>query len=80
MGGGGTWQIGLRYPDRFASITPVCAVANLTMFPWAAAMRPLDKELSELTSAMAVAENASNQQVFIFHGDEDGAVPIEQSR
>jgi poly(3-hydroxybutyrate) depolymerase len=80
MGGGGTWQIGLRYPDRFASITPVCAVANLTMFPWAAAMRPLDKELSELTSAMAVAENASNQQVFIFHGDEDGAVPVEQSR
>jgi pimeloyl-ACP methyl ester carboxylesterase len=80
MGGGGTWQIGLRYPDRFASIAPVCAVANLTMFPWAAAMRPLDKELAELTSAMAVAENASNQQVFIFHGDEDGAVPVEQSR
>jgi pimeloyl-ACP methyl ester carboxylesterase len=80
MGGGGTWQIGLRYPDRFASLSPVCAVANLTMFPWAAGMRPLDKELAELTSAMAVAENASNQQVFIFHGDEDGAVPVEQSR
>ncbi|HEY6551841.1 MAG TPA: prolyl oligopeptidase family serine peptidase [Vicinamibacteria bacterium] len=80
MGGGGTWQIGLRYPDRFASISPVCAVANLTMFPWAAGMRPLDKELAELTSAMAVAENASNQQVLIFHGDEDGAVPVEQSR
>jgi pimeloyl-ACP methyl ester carboxylesterase len=80
MGGGGTWQIGLQYPDRFASITPVCAVANLTMFPWAAGMRAPDKELAELTSAMAVAENASNQQVFIFHGDEDGAVPVEQSR
>ena len=58
MGGGGTWQIGLRYPDRFASITPVCAVADLAMFPWAAAMPSLDKELAELTSAMAVAENA----------------------
>jgi pimeloyl-ACP methyl ester carboxylesterase len=80
MGGGGTWQIGLRYPDRFASLAPVCAVANLTMFPRSAAMGPLDKELAELTSAMAVAENASNQQVFIFHGDEDGAVPVEQSR
>ena len=80
MGGGGTWQIGLRHPDRFASISPVCAVASLNMFPWAAARRPLDKELGELTSAMAVAENASNQQVFIFHGDEDPAVPVEQSR
>jgi poly(3-hydroxybutyrate) depolymerase len=80
MGGGGTWQIGLRYPDRFASITPVCAVANLAMFPWSAALRAPDQELAELTSAMAVAENASNQQVFIFHGDEDGAVPVEQSR
>ena len=80
MGGGGTWQIGLRYPDRFASISPVCAVASLTMFPWAAALGPLDKEVGELTSAMAVAENASNQQVFIFHGDEDPAVPVAQSR
>ncbi len=80
MGGGGTWQIGLRYPDRFASITPVCAVAHLAMFPRSAAMPSLDKELAELTSAMAVAENAVNQQVFIFHGDEDPAVPVEQSR
>ena len=28
MGGGGTWHIGLRYPDRFASISPVCGVAD----------------------------------------------------
>jgi poly(3-hydroxybutyrate) depolymerase len=80
MGGGGTWQIGLRYPDRFASLTPVCAVASLNMFPWAAAIGPLDKELGELTSAMAVAENAANLRVFIFHGDEDPAVAVEQSR
>jgi pimeloyl-ACP methyl ester carboxylesterase len=80
MGGGGTWHLGLRNPDRFASLTPVCAVANVSMFRWAAGMGPLDKELAELTSAMAVAENAGNQQVFIFHGDEDPAVAIEQSR
>jgi poly(3-hydroxybutyrate) depolymerase len=80
MGGGGTWHLGLRYPDRFASLSPVCAVAHIGMFPWAAGMGALDKELAELTSAMAVAENASNQRLFIFHGDEDPAVSVAQSR
>jgi pimeloyl-ACP methyl ester carboxylesterase len=78
MGGGGTWHLGLRYPDRFASITPVCAVAS--------GDRPgrqpgaEDKAVSDLTSAYPVAENASNLQVFIFHGDQDPSVPVEQSR
>ena len=33
MGGGGTWHIGLRYPDLFAAIVPVCAVADVSLFP-----------------------------------------------
>ena len=33
MGGGGTWHIGLRYPDRFASISPVCGVADMDLMP-----------------------------------------------
>ena len=28
MGGGGTWQIGLRHPELFAALAPVCAVAD----------------------------------------------------
>src|SRR5262249_40640481 len=80
MGGGGTWHLGLRYPDRFASISPVCAVANVAMLRSSASMSTLDKELAELTSAMTVAANAANHQAFIFHGDEDPAVAVEQSR
>ena len=30
MGGGGTWHLGLRYPDRFAAIAPVCAVGDVS--------------------------------------------------
>lgn len=78
MGGGGTWHLGLRYPDRFASLTPVCAVAHAgryTRDPTAE-----DKALFDLTSAYAVAENAAALRVFMFHGDEDKAVPVEQSR
>jgi len=80
MGGGGTWHIGLRYPDRFASITPVCGVADLDLMPWTAGWRPLDKELMSLTGYSRIVENASNLQVFVFHGDEDDAVNVVASR
>jgi dienelactone hydrolase len=80
MGGGGTWHIGLRYPDRFASITPVCGVADLDLMPWTAGWGALDKELMGLTGYTRIAENASNLQVFVFHGDEDDAVNVVASR
>jgi len=80
MGGGGTWHLGLRYPDRFAAIVPVCAVGDLAL---SAAGRDLAgdaRALLELTGPSAIAENAANQQVLIYHGDEDPAVNVEQSR
>jgi poly(3-hydroxybutyrate) depolymerase len=80
MGGGGTWHIGLRYPDRFASITPVCGVADLDLMPWTAGRDPLDRELMSLTGYTRIVENVSNLQVFVFHGDEDEAVNVTASR
>jgi dienelactone hydrolase len=80
MGGGGTWHIGLRYPDRFASISPVCGVADLDLMPWTAGWSPLDKELMSLTGYTRIVENATNLQVFVFHGDEDDAVDVTASR
>jgi poly(3-hydroxybutyrate) depolymerase len=80
MGGGGTWHLGLRFPDRFASLSPVCAVGDVSLFPYMAGASEADKEMLALTSPSAVAENALNQRVFIFHGDEDPAVGVEHSR
>ncbi len=80
MGGGGTWHIGLRYPDRFASISPVCGLADLDLMPWVAGWPALDKELMSLTGYTRIVENASNLQVFVFHGDEDDAVSVTASR
>jgi dienelactone hydrolase len=80
MGGGGTWHIGLRHSDRFASISPVCGVADLDLMPWTAGWGPLDKELMSLTGYSRLVENAGNQQVFVFHGDEDDAVNVTASR
>jgi pimeloyl-ACP methyl ester carboxylesterase len=81
MGGGGTWHLGLRYPDRFAAIAPVCALGDLSLFlPIAQGASADDRAYMDLTGPTAIAENASNQQVFIFHGDEDPAVNVEHSR
>src|SRR5262249_14467876 len=80
MGGGGTWHLGLRYPDRFAAIVPVCAVGDASLLPFAQRATPEERALMDLTGPTAIAENASNLQVFIFHGDEDPAVNVEHSR
>lgn len=80
MGGGGTWHLGLRYPDRFAAIVPVCAVGDLSLFAFNQAASAEDRALMDLTGPTVLAENALNQQVFIFHGDEDPVVIPEHSR
>ena len=80
MGGGGTWHLGLRYPDLFAAIVPVCAVGDVSLFAFTQAASAEDRALMDLTGPTVLAENAGNQQVFIFHGDEDPTVVPEHSR
>ncbi len=70
MGGGGTWAIGLRHPELFAALAPVCGVADFRRM-----VKPADAALYDLArldalSPAALAENAAHQQVFIFHGDQ----------
>ena len=80
MGGGGTWAIGLRHPELFAALAPVCAIADFRRM-----VNPADAALYDLArldalSPAAIAENAAHQQVFIFHGDRDPTVPVGDSR
>src|SRR3954454_12617407 len=80
MGGDGTWQIGLRHPELFAALAPVCAVADYRRM-----VKPADAPLYDLDaldrqSAPALAANAARMQVFIFHGDKDPTVPVADSR
>jgi acetyl esterase/lipase len=80
MGGGGTWSIGLRHPETFAALAPVCAVTDARRL-----VRPedaflYDMKLLEAMTPMPIAENASGMQVFIFHGAADPTVPVGDSR
>ena len=80
MGGEGTWHIGLRHPDLFAAIVPVCGVTDARQWIGPAAAALFDPALLGLTTVQAVAENAANQQVVFYHGDADPSVDVGQSR
>jgi predicted peptidase len=58
MGGGGTWFMAGRYPERFAAIAPICG----TGIRWIA------------------QERLRDVPVWVFHGDADPVVPVEQSQ
>jgi len=80
MGGGGTWSIGLRHPETFAALAPVCAFTDARRL-----IRPEDAFLYDLKlldamSPLPIAENAAGMRVLIFHGSADPAVPVGDSR
>jgi dienelactone hydrolase len=80
MGGGGTWQIGLRHPELFAALAPVCAVATFGKRIPPADAAFYDTALLDKLSPPAIAENAARMQVFMFHGAKDPVVPVADSR
>jgi poly(3-hydroxybutyrate) depolymerase len=80
MGGGGTWNIGLRHPDLFAALAPVCGVTDSRGRAKVAGAELYDEALLDVMSPLAVAENAGNLQVLVFHGAADPTVSVEDSR
>jgi predicted peptidase len=55
MGGFGTWETALEYPDTYAAIAPICGGAGVR---W------------------VMADRIKNLPCWIFHGDQDAAVPV----
>ena len=80
MGGGGTWTIGLRHPELFAALAPVCGVTDVRKWIAPAERGDYDEAALEALSPPAFAENAAGLRVFIFHGDADPVVPVADSR
>lgn len=65
MGGYGTWLLALQQPERFAAAVPVCG--------------GLDRTASDLDFAKA-ARRLANVPQWVFHGDADDIIPVEESR
>ena len=80
MGGGGTWAIGLRHPELFAALAPVCGMSDFVSTIPPSELPFYDLPRLEALSPPAIAENAAHMQVLIFHGAADPTVPVEDSR
>jgi predicted peptidase len=64
MGGYGTWSIGLKNPERFAAIAPICGGGSI---------------LDVLLVAPGKQAALKRLPVWAFHGAKDNVVPLEQS-
>ena len=65
MGGFGTWTLGIRHPDRFAAIAPICGGGD-----W------LEVRLASRKNGPAL----KSLPVWAFHGAKDNVVPLSESQ
>jgi predicted esterase len=70
MGGFGTWNLGLRYPDRFAALVPFAGGISRGEYVLAKG----DKKLRPLV------ENGKNVPCYFVHGDKDDTVYVKFDR
>jgi len=65
MGGYGTWNLGLAFPEKFAAIAPICGGGNL---------------INILLSSTEKAAPLKSLPIWAFHGARDPVVPVEESK
>jgi predicted peptidase len=65
MGGYGTWDLGLTYPEKFAAIVPICGGGQV---------------ISVLLSSGAKGWALKTLGVWAFHGGKDPVVPLAESQ
>ena len=86
MGGNGTWLIASRNPQLFAAAAPVFGGwdyrINVNGYAYTnpQATRPMERFVQEAHASFAGAEGLRNVPLYVLHGDQDAAVPVEQSR
>ena len=79
MGGFGTWELASRSPGRFAALVPICSgVRPLKDWPQLRVTRVEDARIADPYAE--VARRIGSTPVWIFHGDADQSVPVEESR
>lgn len=86
MGGHGTWQVGVHYPDRFAAIAP--SAGWISFWSYAGGARyenatPVERMLLRASSpsdTLVLSRNYLHQGIYILHGDADDNVPVGQAR
>jgi predicted peptidase len=79
MGGFGTWELAARNPSRFAAIVPICSGVQ-PQKDWPQLRVTLIDDLKITDPFAEVAHRIGKTPVWMFHGDVDPSVAVEQSR
>ena len=89
MGGTGTWNLGVKFPDVFAALAPVAANADSRVWErlWKWPCPDDSPVIGKVKAAVAYsanpveyADNLLNLPVFCVHGSDDRVVPVDHSR
>ena len=84
MGAAGAYRLAYKWPERFAAVVTVAGTIQ-PVPPFGGADRPdIDRHANPFTAEadpfMALATRIKHLPIWIFHGDSDAVVPVEQSR
>jgi len=77
MGGYGTWNLAAQHPDRFAALGVICG-GIVSPERWTV---PLARPVPGGADPYAwYAARVKHLPIQVFHGDQDTAIPVEESR
>ena len=79
-GGNGTWSLAYRYPDRFAALIVVAGWISELQSNTTGVLYPAIAPPAVSDPFTAVAARISKMPTWIFHGELDPRVPVEESR
>ncbi|MCC6357469.1 MAG: prolyl oligopeptidase family serine peptidase, partial [Phycisphaerales bacterium] len=86
MGGHGSWQLSVHYPDRFAAVGPSAGWISFFSYGGTDRTASSDRRVQMLQRAanssdtLALIENLRTMGVYILHGDADDNVPVSEAR
>lgn len=79
-GGNGAWSLAYRYPERFAAAVIVCGFTQAFTGRASGVAYPPIVPRSESDPYLAIARRVAGLPVWLFHGDADQTVSVDESR
>ena len=79
-GGNGSWYLAYHHPERFAALAVVCGFISKFRGTTSSVLYPPIAPASAPDPYAAVAKVVSPLPIWIFHGDADTTVSVEESR
>jgi predicted peptidase len=79
-GGNGSWYLASQHPDRFAALVVVCGFISEFKGRTSGVQYPALAPASAPDPYVFIAKRVSTLPIWIFHGDADQSVSVEESR